>query len=123
MAPCTADPTRSTQSKANRPTPVVPRIVPAIPLAFSRAPRAKGPITPEHTATSPAGAPPEEIEAPTDGEKLSEEQPPADPQAPFTPESRASALNPDESAENTPGSSSSRVSGVNDGDTEITRGQ
>ncbi|KAF2813877.1 uncharacterized protein BDZ99DRAFT_473026 [Mytilinidion resinicola] len=123
MAPSTAEPTRSTQSKASRPTPVMLRIVPAIPLAFSRAPRAPRasvPTTPENTG--PSDAPPDHTEASTAVEKLPDEQRLTEAQAPLTPESKASALSQDRPAEDSPGSSSSRVSGVHVEETQNTRG-
>ncbi|GME63358.1 hypothetical protein GTA08_BOTSDO05627 [Neofusicoccum parvum] len=56
MAPSTAEPARSTRTKSATPAPVVPRIVPAIPLPFTRSQRPKKP-PPEDYATAKVSEP------------------------------------------------------------------
>ncbi|KAF2843428.1 hypothetical protein M501DRAFT_925105 [Patellaria atrata CBS 101060] len=52
MAPYTADTARPTSTKNSRPTPIIPRIIPAVPLAFSRPTYPKQRITPEDAPES-----------------------------------------------------------------------
>jgi hypothetical protein len=123
MAPYTGEPARATQSKAKKPTPIVPRIVPAIPLALSRTPRANGPTTLEESVSASASPDDAEATTTTGAKGLAEERHLVQVQAPLTPESKASALSYDERAADTPRSSPSRASGVNDGQIQHTRGQ
>lgn len=88
MPPYVAEAARATQAKANRPTPVVPRIVPAVPLTLSRS--AQGP----QSTTPPLEHPPassdvkaEHSEHAQDGK---EDGSTGIPQSPLTPKSKES---------------------------------
>ena len=122
MAPYTAESARPTQSKPNRPIPIIPRIVPAVPLALSRAPRSSRPITPEDNG--PAGAAQDvlEVHQPTD-QILAEEHNLTEGYDPLTPDSKASVLSRDEHGDKTPESSSVGISDAIVEETEDTRGQ
>ncbi|KAF2203388.1 hypothetical protein GQ43DRAFT_470015 [Delitschia confertaspora ATCC 74209] len=99
MAPSTANSAR-TQRKA------APRIIPVVPLPFSRPNRAARPITPEDTVTDVAPVKPtQQPSAPaseTNGEQNSGAM-----HVPLTPDSRVSPLSPKEGKKASPQSSSS----------------
>ncbi|KAF2190958.1 hypothetical protein K469DRAFT_696726 [Zopfia rhizophila CBS 207.26] len=99
MAPTFAG---ATQKRAKQ---SAPRIVPVIPLAFSRAPPSARPITPEETVTETAPVT-HQVEEPCPvPEKGPEEQHGGPIQAPLTLDSKASAINNGELEAGTPASS------------------
>lgn len=109
MAPYTAESARPTQSKPNRPIPIIPRIVPAVPLALSRAPRSSRPITPEDNGPIGAAQDVPEVHQPTD-QIPAEEHNLTEGYDPLTPDSKASVLSRGEHGDKTPESSSVGVS-------------
>jgi hypothetical protein len=122
MTPYTAESARPTQSKPDRPIPIIPRIVPAVPLTLSRAPRSSRPITPE--GSGPAGMAQDvpEVHQPTN-QIPAEEHNLTEGYDPLTPDSKASVLSRDEHGDKTPESSSVGVSDAIVEETEDTRGQ
>ncbi|KAF2000042.1 hypothetical protein P154DRAFT_535009 [Amniculicola lignicola CBS 123094] len=83
----------------------LPRIIPAVPLAFSRTPQSARPITPEETSTTIAAASQQE-EQPSQGlEKEVQEQPTGSVQVPLTPDSKVSGVHGGDVGEPTPANS------------------
>ncbi|KAF2473028.1 uncharacterized protein BDR25DRAFT_323670 [Lindgomyces ingoldianus] len=92
MAPNILDTAGPSQKRAQR---TIPRIIPAVPLALSRAPPSTRPITPEETVAEPTAVSQETQESHLHAltEKKDNDQATGGMQAPLTPESKASAIN------------------------------